>query len=423
MGWWLAADTFGATADGIVSFVVPILVLSVSGSAALASSVDALQMAVLCALCFAGGVIQDRYDRKKLMLIAGGTNMALYAVGAAVLVAADVWHMGALLWALVPIVALIAVRDGLLGNASDAMLRGIVPDDRLPKAMALNDGRDAVVSMAGGPLGGALMAVGRALPFLTGMLCSVASVISTLRITRYWRRGGQNGGQVAAGAAENAENAPTWKDAFGGLRWLLGDSFQRRLSIAAIAVSGTSNAFLTITVLEVSQGGSRMLSAGFVDAAVACGMLVGSLIASGLVDKVRNGLLVEGAFVLLAVGFAGAAISPSAAGKAVFLVISVLILPAGNAVLGGLGNALVAKGKIGRVEAGSTVLQYGSYGVCVLLAGVGMQYLSYSVTCWVLAAVLVAAAVYVLTMKSLVTLPTPEHWKEHIERYGISRFE
>lgn len=140
-------------------------------------------------------------------------------------------------------------------------------------------------------------------------------------------------------------------------------------------VTGSSNAFLTITTLEVSEGGRQTVSAGFVSAAVSCGMLLGAVIASIVVQRMRGGVLVALAFTTLAIGFAGAALSPSTIAKAAFLVLSVLFLPAGNAVLGGFGN------------------------------------------------ILVIVAVYTLSMRALVTLPMPDHWAEHIQKCHISRFE
>ena len=434
-GWWLAADTSTSVSTDIVSFVIPLIILSVSGSAALASSMDALQAAVLCVLGLIGGVIQDRYDRKKLMLLEGGALVVLYLLSAVVLIASDVLHTKALVWLLVPILMLAAVRDGLLGNTSNVMLRGIVPDDQLPKAMSLNDGRDAVVGMISGPIGGTLMYIGRAVPFLTGACCGLIALLATSRITRYWHRGAESqcastDTQAGEGDAKNTDEGekghneqPKWREAFAGLRWLFAGAFQRRLIIASMIVTGGSNAFLAITMLEVSEGGHQAVSAGFVNASVACGMLLGAVVASAVVQRMRGGVLVALAFVTLAIGFVGAALSPSTPVKAVFLVLSVLFLPAGNAVLGGFANILVAQDKLGRVEAGSSLAQYGSYGLCVLLAGIGMQCIGYSATCWILAAMLAAVAVYVLSMRALITLPTPDRWSEHIRQCHISRFE
>ena len=71
------------------------------------------------------------------------------------------------------------------------------------------------------------------------------------------------------------------------MRWLFAGAFQRRLIIASMIVTGGSNAFLAITMLEVSEGGHQAVSAGFVNASVACGMLLGAVVASAVVQRMR----------------------------------------------------------------------------------------------------------------------------------------
>ena len=450
-GWWLAADTSGAVGASLIAFAVPLMMLATTGSSAAATTTESICVVVQTVLGLAGGVIQDRYDRRTLMLIWGASGVVLSAVAAAAVMlfgnapktsghgvnGANAPAFGGpyahvLPIALLCIVVLFSVRDGLLENTSNAMLRGVVPDEQLPHAMALNDARDSTVTLAGGPLGGLLMTVGPAVPFLTSAVLSVLGMVSAWRIRRYWKRATVDDSGHSGNADDAADDAidvsgaitaaPRWRDALDGMIWLLRDRFQRHLIIAAAMVTGASNAFLLLTALDISQGGSQLISAGFINAASAVGMLLGALMASQLVNRVPGGVLVGVMFVLLAVGFTGAALVPSMVGKAIFVACSVLALPAGNAVLGGLSNTLVGKDKLGRVGAGSMVLQYGAYGVAVALAGWGMQTIGYGPTCLILAAVLVAAALYALTMRSLVTLPTPDHWAEHIQRWSIAQF-
>ena len=446
-GWWLAADTSGAVGASLIAFAVPLMMLATTGSSAAATTTESICVVVQAVLGLAGGVIQDRYDRRTLMLIWGASGVALSAVAAAAVMlfgnapktnghgvnGANAPAFGGpyahvLPIALLCIVVLFSVRDGLLENTSNAMLRGVVPDEQLPHAMALNDARDSTVTLAGGPLGGLLMTVGHAMPFLTSAVLSVLGMVSAWRIRRYWKRatvddsGHSGNADDAIDVSGAITAAPRWRDALDGMIWLLHDRFQRHLIIAATMVTGASNAFLLLTALDISQGGSQLISAGFINAASAVGMLLGALMASQLVNRVPGGVLVGVMFALLAAGFTGAALVPSMVGKAIFVACSVLALPAGNAVLGGLSNTLVGKDKLGRVGAGSMVLQYGAYGVAVALAGWGMQTIGYGPTCLILAAVLVAAALYALTMRSLVTLPTPDHWAEHIQRWGIAQF-
>lgn len=450
-GWWLAADTSGAVGASLIAFAVPLMMLATTGSSAAATTTESICVVVQTVLGLAGGVIQDRYDRRTLMLIWGASGVVLSAVAAAAVMlfgnapktsghgvnGANAPAFGGpyahvLPIALLCIVVLFSVRDGLLENTSNAMLRGVVPDEQLPHAMALNDARDSTVTLAGGPLGGLLMTVGHAVPFLTSAVLSVLSMVSAWRIRRYWKRATVDD-SGHSGNADDAANdaidvsgaitaAPRWRDALDGMIWLLRDRFQRHLIIAATMVTGASNAFLLLTALDISQGGSQLISAGFINAASAVGMLLGALMASQLVNRVPGGVLVGVMFALLAAGFTGAALVPSMVGKAIFVACSVLALPAGNAVLGGLSNTLVGKDKLGRVGAGSMVLQYGAYGVAVALAGWGMQTIGYGPTCLILATVLVAAAAYALTMRSLITLPTPDRWAEHIQRWSIAQF-
>lgn len=450
-GWWLAADTSGAVGASLIAFAVPLMMLATTGSSAAATTTESICVVVQAVLGLAGGVIQDRYDRRTLMLIWGASGVALSAVAAAAVMlfgnapktnghgvnGANAPAFGGpyahvLPIALLCIVVLFSVRDGLLENTSNAMLRGVVPDEQLPHAMALNDARDSTVTLAGGPLGGLLMTVGHAVPFLTSVVLSVLSMVSAWRIRRYWKRATVDDSGHSGNADDAADDAidvsgaitaaPRWRDALDGMIWLLRDRFQRHLIIAATMVTGASNAFLLLTALDISQGGSQLISAGFINAASAVGMLLGALMASQLVNRVPGGVLVGVMFALLAAGFTGAALVPSMVGKAIFVACSVLALPAGNAVLGGLSNTLVGKDKLGRVGAGSMVLQYGAYGVAVALAGWGMQTIGYGPTCLILATVLVAAAAYALTMRSLITLPTPDRWAEHIQRWSIAQF-
>jgi MFS family permease len=450
-GWWLAADTSGAVGASLIAFAVPLMMLATTGSSAAATTTESICVVVQTVLGLAGGVIQDRYDRRTLMLIWGASGVMLSAVAAAAVMlfgnapktsghgvnGANAPAFGGpyahvLPVALLCIVVLFSVRDGLLENTSNAMLRGVVPDEQLPHAMALNDARDSTVTLAGGPLGGLLMTVGHAVPFLTSAVLSVLGMVSAWCIRRYWKRATVDDSGHSGNADDAADDAidvsgaitaaPRWRDALDGMIWLLRDRFQRHLIIAATMVTGASNAFLLLTALDISQGGSQLISAGFINAASAVGMLLGALMASQLVNRVPGGVLVGVMFALLAAGFTGAALVPSMVGKAIFVACSVLALPAGNAVLGGLSNTLVGKDKLGRVGAGSMVLQYGAYGVAVALAGWGMQTIGYGPTCLILATVLVAAAAYALTMRSLITLPTPDRWAEHIQRWSVAQF-
>lgn len=70
-GWWLAADTSGAVGASLIAFAVPLIMLATTGSSAAATTTESICVVVQTVLGLAGGVIQDRYDRRTLMLIWG----------------------------------------------------------------------------------------------------------------------------------------------------------------------------------------------------------------------------------------------------------------------------------------------------------------------------------------------------------------
>ena len=74
------------------------------------------------------------------------------------------------------------LRGALLGAASNAMLKQIVPPALLPRAFAINEGREAAVEMGSGPLGGALLGISILFPPLAQLLGNLGSVLATWRM-------------------------------------------------------------------------------------------------------------------------------------------------------------------------------------------------------------------------------------------------
>ncbi|MBW3083751.1 MFS transporter [Bifidobacterium phasiani] len=428
--WWLTSDTSGALCDSIVTFTIPLVVLSITGSPATSSAVQGVWVALQVLLMIPGGVLQDRFDRRALMIWWGISGVALCALALTSI------NGSGISWPVLAVVACaLGIRDGLLGNTSNAMLRGIVPDEQLPKAMSLNSARDSLIGLIGSPLSGLLLTLGRAVPFITSCVLSMVSTIATWRIRRYWKRESEPSTAVNDAEAHSPTAASIPQDslrerisvrlvdAFSGLQWLLTDGFQRRLTISAAIVVGAGNSFLLLMTMQISHGGSQVLTAGVFDSIASVGMLLGAVAASYLVNRVPSGLLIGGMFTIMAVGFVAASLSPLLTVKTAFICLALSVLPVGNAALGGLSNILIAKGKLGRIGAGRGLLQYGFYAVMVTVSGAVAEQYGYTAAGLSLAVCIAVAALLVLTDCNLVTFPTPDRWKQHIERCKITRLE
>jgi MFS family permease len=142
--------------DGILLVALAWQVYALSGATAAMSVVGfALTLPQVATLLF-GGVVSDRFDRRKIMLgtdlVRGAVLSGLAALSLTGLV--QVWHIVAL-------VAVYGAASGFFGPAFDSLVPTLVDDEELTRANALDQFvRPAALQMAGPSLGGVLIAVG-----------------------------------------------------------------------------------------------------------------------------------------------------------------------------------------------------------------------------------------------------------------------
>lgn len=182
------------------------------------------------------------------------------------------------------------------------------------------------------------------------------------------------------------------------------------------------NAFLLITVLDISHDTKGVLSAALMSSAVSVGVLVGSVIASLVVQRVPGGIVVVAFYLLMAVGSLGAAFASQTVVRMAFLFASLLVFPAGNAVVGGFQTLLINKENLGKVAAGMGVIGMAVGPVVSALAGLGSERLGYTAISFILTASIAVLALPALTLKGLITLPGPDQWQQHIKRCGLTTF-
>ena len=413
-GWWFVTDTSGALGGGIMDFALPLVALAITASPAQASTTRAVLLVASAVLSIPGGIVIDRYDRRRLLVIWGVGGFVIYAAAAALGAA------GLLVFpVLLVVAALIGARSGLLGGTSNVMLRGVVADRDLPEAMSLNQGRDAVLELSGSPLGGALMQLDRYAPFWASGLLNLLAACTALRVRRYWRRD-PKAGESTEGT--ETDPVPRWRDAFAGLGWVLRVPFQRKAVLASALLMAAFNAFILITIMDIVSAGTNAAVAGLLNTAVGLGMLSGAMISAALVNRLPGGAIVVAFFGCATVSVAGAALSAPFAAKLAFLVFGLLALPAGSAAIGGFQAMLIGRDKLGRTYAGIGLIEDVVSPAMTLLAGFGLQYLGYLPTALGLAGICVIATAIALTMRALITLPKPDDWERHIEDTGLERF-
>ena len=119
--------------DGILLVALAWQVYALSGAPAAMSVVGfALSLPQVATLLF-GGVVSDRFDRRKIMLCTDLVRGAVLAVLTVLSLTGvvQVWHIVAL-------VAVYGAASGFFGPAFDSIVPRLVPEDDLVKANALD---------------------------------------------------------------------------------------------------------------------------------------------------------------------------------------------------------------------------------------------------------------------------------------------
>jgi predicted MFS family arabinose efflux permease len=271
----------------ISAIAFPLLVLATTGSPAMAGIVAAARS--LSELLFAvpGGALVDRWNLKRVMIVVDCARAA--ALGSLALAAAlDEVAFGHI----VAVAVVEGVGTVLFEVAEGSALPKVVADRHLHAALARNSARAHTAALAGLPLGGALFALGRAVPFLFDAVSYLMSVVTVSLVRTSLRRDAAPGRRRLRGEMR------------AGLSWYWRQSFLRVTSLVATTRTVSMTAlYLVVIVIERERGASATLI-GVTFAFIGVGGLLGSLAAPWLARRVSMRA------VIIATPVVGAALVP-----------------------------------------------------------------------------------------------------------------
>ncbi|OMH32294.1 MFS transporter [Tersicoccus sp. Bi-70] len=417
--WWLAADTAPALGRSLLTLAVPLLALSVTGSPAQAGVVTAIGAVGRVLAVLPGGVLTDRYDRRVLVLAGAGAGVVTAGV-LAVLLAADLMDF----WLLTVLNLVLNVRSGLVDATTNAALPSVVDASRLGSAVAANQGRDAVVSLAGGPIGGLLMAVGHAIPFVATAVLHAISAVAVLRIRADLRPGAGAATDADADADESSQpgtpasvaRAGWVREAWEGFAWLARRPDLRGVMAVSTIVNLGIGAAMTSVVIGLQQRGESPATIGLTSASVGVGLLVGSLAAPRLVQRVPTGVLSGAGLVMMAAALAVLPFVRALPAVCAALAAGMVAVPAINAGLLGYYLVAVPSRLLGRANSALDLLALGAVPLAPLLAGFGYAAWGWSGVLALCAGIAGFAVVLALGNRGMRSLPAAPFWPEHAAR-------
>ncbi len=428
---WLISDTAKGLASALFGFAIPLIALFVTNDPAQAGIISAVGMTIRTITTVFGGVLADRHNRIVMMIVGSAAGVMLAGAFTALAL------MDALTFVtLLVIDVALAARAGLFDVAGESALKEIVPDDAMGRAQAANQGRDAVLQLAGGPLGGVLLAVGA---WLIGAAMAASHLIAMATAWMLRRSAPGDGGLHKAdtldAASESAEASRSASEvglataavAIGrpnalreiaeGFRWLISRPDLRGvLFVATIVNLGFSTAMTTV-IYALQQAGHSTITIGLLATGAGVAMLIGALIAPLLVSRVRASVVIIGGLGVATLGVFGTIPARDPLALIAVLAVTVFFIPAVNAALMGYFMVATPTELLGRANSASAVLGMGAMPFAPLIAGFGLAVIGREntlVTASVLCAISVLLAV---ANRGLRALPIEAGWSAHARQF------
>jgi len=436
---WLVSDTSKGLAGALFGFAIPLLALIVTNDPAQAGIIGGAGMVARLLMTLAGGVLADRHRRIALMLLGSLIGIVL-AGGFTLLALGDAMTFGSLL----VIDVLLAARSGLFDVAGESAIKEIVPDDAMGRAQAANQGRDAALQLAGGPLGGLLLGVGGWLVGAVMTLCHAIAALTAWMLGRQARRAGLvdtgavddnaddpneaprvEGGRAVGGADDLGSGAPTapatkpnaWAELREGFRWLLSRPDLGGVLLITTVINLGFNAAITTAIYALQQAGYSTLLIGTLSAAIGAVMLVGAVFSPLLVPRIKAGVLTIAGLSVASVGVIVLSMVTSPWAIGIVLGASVLLVPALNAGMMGYFMVATPSHLLGRANSAAGVLGMGAMPLAPLIAGFGLAWVGREWTLLLCAALCLASVALAVSNRALRALPVEAGWAAHAKQF------
>lgn len=255
---WLASTTAQRYGAAVQALTVSLIAYALTGSTQLAGLLATVRGVLAFALPFVGGVIVDRYDRRRLMLWRAGANIVVW--GLALLM----FLLGCLgVGAFAVFVLLDGLIEGLLGGASEAALRSLVEGEGNAKARAVNEARDASAQLLGSPIAGFLFSLWTFGAIAFGLVMDVLAGVTALLLPPLSARESVKAGGEGAESGSAGQLSSLVAEALAGMRWI----WQRPVMSALMLLCSVASlgGFLYMSIVQLhliaahtcSSGGSR----------------------------------------------------------------------------------------------------------------------------------------------------------------------
>jgi predicted MFS family arabinose efflux permease len=280
------------------------------------------------------------------------------------------------------------------------MIRTVVPDEQLTAALTQEQVRNHGSELVGPPLGGALFAASRALPFVFCAAMTLVSFLCALFVKLPPKQPVTAAGHDGAGR-DGAAPVEETGGVLAGLKIVFRDPVMRATALTLTLTNMVGYPLYLCLIVLLERQGSSSGTVGFVIGAMAVGGLAGTLYVRPLHRLFQPGRLLIVACAWLTVCIGGVVVLHSAAGVAILMFLSGLPIPAAAVMINILILQQVPDEQRGRANAALQTVFACGMPLGILIAGMALQYFSAQMTLVGLASGMAAATLYAASQGAL----------------------
>jgi MFS family permease len=281
-----------ALGSGLITVAAPLLVASRTSDPLVVASAEAVAWLPWLLFALPGGVLVDRVDRRRLMVVLDWARFGAMGVLSLTLLTG---HPSIVV--LYVVLFLINAGEVVFRSAAQSLVQAVVPRPLLERANGwLTGGATLMQGVLSGPLAGLLFTVAAGLPFLLDTGTYAVSAVLIALVAGSFRA---EAAEVPGGDAGQARRSVR-ADMAEGFRWLLR---QRLLRTMALLIGLLNVTLVAATAVLVLLARERLhlgsVGYGLLFSCMAVGGIVGSAIGDRLIAwitatwTIRIGLLIE----------------------------------------------------------------------------------------------------------------------------------
>lgn len=349
------ANAVSNLGDGIGRICFPLLAVSLTREPILIAGVSAAFFLPWLLFALASGVLVDRVDRRRAMVVAnvfravliGGFGLAVVAG------AASIWLMYVVAFAL-------GVAETVADSAANAMLPAVVERDQLEAGNGRLQAAEIVGNaFLGAPIGAALFAVAAAAPFLLNSAGFLVAALVLASLAGKYRP-----------ARASADPTTVWRDVRDGVGWIARHRLLRSLLVlTAVLASANEMAQALLVLFAVQELNLGPAAIGLFILAAGIGGTLGGVVAPWLAARLPRAVLLGGGYVVGGLCYLVIGTLAHPVLSMVLYGVYGMVVVAGNVVLMSLRQGLIPQELFGRVQGAWRTVAWGALPVGSLAGG------------------------------------------------------